>query len=115
MAVEKVSPGQKVLNRYLYTGGVFAALAALTIAHYTWVSPDWLPSHVGCTEALVCSAFDVSETTETLSKAVPRIAVSHKPRPTLLWFALSFRARLGLVAGNRTTLHESTVRSYEQA
>ena len=41
MAVEKVSPGQKVLNRYLYTGGVFAALAALTIAHYTWVSPDW--------------------------------------------------------------------------
>lgn len=41
MAVEKVSPGQKLLNRYLYTGGVFAGLAALTIAHYAWVSPDW--------------------------------------------------------------------------
>ena len=39
MAVERVSPGQKVLNRYVYTGGVFAALAALTIAHYAWVSP----------------------------------------------------------------------------
>ena len=32
----KVSPGQKVLNRYVYTGGVFAAAAALTIAHYAW-------------------------------------------------------------------------------
>ena len=39
MAVERVSPGQKVLNRYVYTGGVFAALAALTIGHYAWVSP----------------------------------------------------------------------------
>ena len=47
MAVEKVSPGQKVLNRYLYTGGVFAGLAALIIAHYTWVSPDWPAIHCG--------------------------------------------------------------------
>ena len=39
MAVERMSPGQKVLNRYVYTGGVFAAAAALTIAHYAWVSP----------------------------------------------------------------------------
>lgn len=40
MAVEKVSPGQKVLNRYVYTGGVFAGLAALTVAHYAWVSSE---------------------------------------------------------------------------
>ncbi|CAK0756109.1 hypothetical protein CVIRNUC_002426 [Coccomyxa viridis] len=38
MAVERVSPGQKVLNRYVYTGGVFAAAAALTIAHYAWAA-----------------------------------------------------------------------------
>ncbi len=50
VAVEKVSPGQKVLNRYLYTGGVFAGLAALTIAHYTWVSPDW--------PAKLCGAYE---------------------------------------------------------
>lgn len=56
MAVEKVSPGQKVLNRYVYTGGVFAGLAALTIAHYTWVRSEWDTKPFGVLQCalLVC-------------------------------------------------------------
>ena len=89
MAVEKVSPGQKVLNRYLYTGGVFAGLAALTIAHYTWVSPDWPTKPCGTYDCPQVLCTYIARAPGDVKEVVSHIAASHKPLPTLLWFALS--------------------------